>query len=375
MFHAVKTLFLCAVLACAGHAQAQTGPELHVVAVDKGRQTDDFYALPETRLLVDRPDRAVALVLIDGGEMHWRIDMTEGTQVVDVIRSGPEPTQSEVTLAGIPMTGIDAPGLPFVRNPVGQDFRKLVRTLTERYATDRLHSFRAARLAPAAQIVVDQVQTDPALGRDYLAQALGRKDDLPTSFLDGFGTEPAGSATVTFDTTGVRLTDATGTQDFPVTPNVPRVLLPVASTYDPATGTIYAMTYGGEGYIYAIDTKDGAWRVVTSLAEYDARGLLFDPKTRALVTTGAFSRPGEIKVFAPGEETKSVFVPTTAFPGLTDLFDYGNEHGPPLVPRRLEGDWLLLDAEARGLNTAPARRSYALNIDTGDVRLLSYRNP
>ncbi|MBV7378477.1 hypothetical protein KJP28_06030 [Maritimibacter sp. DP4N28-5] len=371
-------MFFCTALALAGHAQAQDGPELHVVAVGKGRQTDDFYALPETRIMVDRPGQSVALVLIDGGEMQWRIDMTEGTRVLDVIRSGPDPENSAIMLADIPMTGIDVPGLPLVRNPVGQDFRKLVKTLTERYATDRLHSFQAARLAPAAQIVVDQVQSDPALAHEYLAQALGRKDDLPPGIRDGSGMQPVSSATVTFDTKGVRLTDATGTRDFPVTPDVPRVLLPVASTHDPATGTIYAMTYGGEGYIYTIDTKDGAWRVVTSLEEYDARTLLFDPTTRALVTTGAFSRPGEIKVFAPDGETTSLFVPTTAFPGLTDLFDYGNEHGPPLVPRRLEDGWLLLDAEAPHddrSNTAPARRSYALDIDTGDVRLLSYRNP
>jgi hypothetical protein len=131
------------------------------------------------------------------------------------------------------------------------------------------------------------------------------------------------------------------------------------------------------GYLYSVDVPTGAWAVVTGLDEYDAAGLFYVPESRLLITTGAFSRPAEIKVFGLDGSRSSIFIPTTAFPGLTDLFDYGNEHGPPLTPHEFSNGWLLLEAVAGRGGTYPVAgeyRIYAVQDVTGEVRLLHYSN-
>lgn len=353
--------------------------EVHVVAIGKGYQTDDFYALPEARVLVDRPGQDVSLVLLDGGLVHWQVEATEGTVITEVFRSGPSSKDSKVSLSGIPMVGLDVPALPLVFAPWGRKFRTLVDALAQEFGTERISSFQAAHQAYTETLIVDHVDTVTAgLTRDYLAQHVRATDDLPPEI--GRWIEKGGVAndiTVSFDVTGISLADTNGTRQFPVTPNVPDILLPVMAVYDPGSQMIYGITYGGEGFVYSVDVRTGEWGVVTSLEEYDPAGLLYDPKGRTLILTGAFSRPGEIKVIGLDGGHSSLFVPTTGFPGLTDLFDYGNEHGPPLTPRAFADGWLMLEASSDHDNAyrdAGQFRLYALSIKTGEVRLLGFRN-
>jgi hypothetical protein len=197
-------------------------------------------------------------------------------------------------------------------------------------------------------------------------------DDLPLISKLGAGQD---NIFCYFDGGGINLTGPNATTVLP--PNVPGILLPVMGVYDPGSQIIYCITYGAEGYIYSVDVQTKEWSVVTSLNEYDAAGLLYDPRSRVLITTGAFSRPGEIKVFGLDGNRSSSFVPTTDFPGLIDLFDFGNEDGPPLTPLVFSGGWLLLEALADSNSAYPGRgeyRIYAVQIATNQVRLLRFRN-
>ncbi len=371
-----RSLILLLVLGVAHPVVAER--EIHVVAVGNGYQTEDFYALPVARVLVDRPGHDVGLVLLDGGELHWQIEATAGTIVSEIVRSGPGPDDSEVTLSGIPMVGVHTPGLPLVFNPWGRDFRRMLDALADTLGTERIHSLQSAHKVHEDPVRVDRVDvTTVGLARDYLSQHLGDTDDLPPAIRNWNENAGGRDFTVDFEERGFTLTEPAGTRWFPVSPHVPDILLPSVGVYDPGSQMIYGTTYGAEGYLYSVDVQSGEWDVVTSLDEYDSAGLLYDPDSRALIATGAFSRPGEIKIFGLDGSRSSAFVPTTAFPGLTDLFDYGNEHGPPLTPRVFSGGWLLLEARADGDSVDPASgayRIYAVQIATGVVRLLRFRN-
>jgi hypothetical protein len=147
--------------------------------------------------------------------------------------------------------------------------------------------------------------------------------------------------------------------------------------YAPGPQMIYGLTYGAEGNLYSVDVKTGEWELVTSLQGYDAASLLYDAGARLLIMTGAFSRPGDIKIIGLDGSRLSTFLPTTAFPGLTDLFDFGNENGPPLTPRLYADNWLLLEALGENYGSYPdagQHRIYAVQLETGEVRLLSYKN-
>ena len=372
-----RILLACLFSGLVGEARAER--EVHVVAVGTGYRTDDFYALPLARVVVDRPGQEVGLVLLDGGDIDWRVEATVGTSITEILRSGPGAGNSEVSLSGIPMVGVETPGLPLVLNPWGRDFRKLLDILADRLGTERIHSFQATHQIREGPLRVDHVDTKTAgLARDYLSHLLGDAADLPPklrNWIEDRGVN--GDFVLTFDETGIILTGPSGTRLFAPTPDVPEIVLPVRGVYDPGSQMIYCITYGAEGYIYSVDVRSGEWAVVTSLEDYDAAGLLYDPDSRQLITTGAFSRPGAIRVFGLDGSRSSIFIPTTAFPGLTDLFDYGNEHGPPLIPRAYSDGWLLLEALASpesGNSLSEEYRIYAVLITTGEVRLLRFRN-
>ncbi|EPX84739.1 hypothetical protein [Salipiger mucosus] len=377
MFNLHKILLVSLLSGLAGPALAER--EVHVVSVGDGHETEDYYALPEARIMVDRRGVEIGLVLLDNGELHWKIEATTGTIIGEIIRSGPGPRDSEVTLNGIPVAGVQVSGLPLAFRPLGREFRTLVDSVTDIMATERLSSFQGVHKATDVPVRVDYIDTRTAgLTRDYLSQRLGESDDLPPKIRDwdrnrGDSTE----FTLVFDENGITLSSPTGTRRFAVAPDVTDVLLPAAAVYDPGSQMIYCVTYGDEGYLYSVDVQTGSWAVVTNLDEYDAAGLLYDPENRLLIATGAFSRPGEIKIFGLDGSRSSIFIPTTGFPGLTDLFDYGNEHGPPLTPHVFSNGWLLLEAVARGGSSNPVTggyRIYAVQVDTGEVRLLHYSN-
>lgn len=357
--------------------------EVHVVAVGVGYQTDDYYALPEARVLVNRPGQEIGLVLLDGGELHWKIEVTPETIINEIVRSGPSPRDSEVSLSGIPMDGVQVSGLPLVFRPLGRDFRNLVDILADTMGTEHISSFQGAHKVGDETVRVDHVDTITAgLARDYLSQELGASGDLPPRLKNwisnrienGVGDE---EFTVAFDKAGLRLTGPAGVRRFPVTSDVPAILLPVVGVYDPTSETIYCITYGAEGYLYSVDVRSGVWQVVAGLEEYDAAGLLFDRDSRQIFVTGAFSRPGEIRIFGLDGSRSSTFIATTDFPGLTDLFNYGNEHGPPLIPRVFSEGWLLVDAYTGREGVSPNTgqyRIYGVQVETGAVRLLYFDN-
>lgn len=344
--------------------------EVHVVAVGQGFQTADLLSLPEARIKVDRPGQEVALVLLDAGAVHWRVEATPGTIIGEIVRGGRPSRDSKVSFFDVPMDGVAVDGLPLVYRPLGRDFRALLGSLTHRFGVDRIHGFQGTHRLRGGEIRVDSVNTtSPGLELGYLAAELNTLAGLPDAFRTWHEQDHGGTTRVRFTEDGAELIEENGSRMFPVSSDVPAIFLPASAVYEATTATIYALSYGGPGYIYAVDTKTGRWSVVTSLERYDAVGLLYDPATQQFVTTGAFSRPGQIKVFGSDGVQSSIFVPTTEFPGLTDLFNYGNEHGPPLTPLLYRDGWLLAEARA-----GDAVRTYAVEIATGAVRLLAYQD-
>lgn len=363
-------VLLCLSLGSASAVMADA--EIHVIAVGKGHETDDYYALPEAHVLVDRPGQEVSLVLLDGGDLRWRVEATQGTFITQILLGGPRPQDSKVMLFGTPMMGVQTAGLPLVYHPHGQEFRALVKDLTDRLSAPRLHSFQATHKARDVPLRIDAVDTiTPQLARNYLSDLLHDSGDLPSALRRWISTGDAFQThSVLFDESGFTLIGPNERRHFPRPLEMPAILLPVGGLYSPDHQELYGLSYGAEGYVYAVDAASGAWRVITSLHGYDAAAMHFDADSRQVILTGAFSRPGDVRIIGLDGSIHASFVPATGFPGLSDLSDFGNEHGPPLVPRAYSEGWLLLSAEGQG----NAHRLYALKPKTGEVRLLRYHD-
>lgn len=369
----IKSILFAVLLLGSNTSSAQAEREVHVITVGKGLTSDTSFGTPIARVVIDRPDQEVGLVLIDSGDLLWRLDATEGTIVTEIIRSGPSHRDSEITLSGVPVHGAFVPELPLVFRPLGRDFRSLLDRVSDLTGTTQIQSFQSAHQARSTPIRVDRVdRLTRGLAQNYLDDELGDTSDLPEGLLKRITDhDTVDQSSVEFDQTGVTITTSNGTSHFAVSSNVPDILLPVAAIYDVKTGIIYAVTYGAEGYVYSINTQTGHWALVTSLNGYDAASLFYQSDLGKLILTGAFSRPGDIRIIGLNGDLRSVFLPVTAFPGLSDLFDFGNEDAPSLVPLGLVDDWLLLKAQD---DTSKSTRTYAVQVETKEVRLLRYSN-
>ncbi|MDA7429034.1 hypothetical protein PGB28_11250 [Primorskyibacter aestuariivivens] len=349
-----------------------------MVAVKRGWVADgDFQNEPMARVIVDRPGQEVILVLLDDDKVEWRVETTANSFVETILLGGNPTSRSRVELNGIPVSGAGDDRLLYVNKPRGRDFRRLLAVLGERTALDRIASFQATYTAPALGHRISRVDsTTETLALDYLETLRRPNDDLPDAlrrWIDG--ERPEAVVDVYFDERGMALTDAQGTRRFPVPASIAQPRLPSAATYDPVGQALCGVTYGGEGFLYRVDTETGQWTVVSSLQGYDAAGVLYDQHKDHFILTGAFTRPGDILVIDPQGRPRMTRINFLRFPGLTDLYDYENEDSPPLVPRVFQDNWVLLDVTEANPTGVGRHRVYAVNLATETVRLIDYTNP
>ena len=358
---------------------ALTGPvlaerELHVVAVAEGTpDPEDRWQVPVARVLVDRPGRDVTLVLVDRGPLRWEVSLSPGTGLEQIALGGLAPERSELLLEGLPFPGAEAPALPLALSSRGRPFRELVARASALAGREGIDGFVSRQTAGAAPLVV--AEAAPGLPRfrlDHPAHLLGQVDDLPAPITGPITEPPPPAARAEFDTGGLVLWRGEEPLRLPVPEGLPPPVLPAGAGYDPGAGVIYAMAIGGAGRIYRVEVDSGDWAVLAGLEGYDGAAILPDPAGQRLILTGAFARPGDIRIQPmDGGPAAAFSVPVTAIPGLTDLYDHGNEDAPSLIPVSVAGDWVRLEATAPG---GLAWRHYALNLATRQIRLIGYQN-
>ena len=353
------------------------GRELHVVAARQGIGLSRPDLPPPTaQVLVDRPGSSVVLVLLDFSPIEWSVRATPGTIIENILLGGAEASSSQILFFDTPFVASATPGIPMTHHPQGEKFRDLVATLTERMGTDRISSFQGVQVAPKGGFVVDRVDTETeVLANNYLQDLIADATDLPNSLIEWLNGESQPlDYDLLFEESGMYLTIGQDTRFFPVDPNLPTPVFPSGSAFDFENGVIYGITFGGEGFIYGVHTNTGEWSIIDSLGGYDAMKLYYHTPERQLIMTGAFSRPGEIRVYDLDGGFRHTKILVNAFPGLTDIFNYGNEHAPSLTPRSYEDGWLLLEASSDD-DESPATRVYAVHLPTKEVRLLRFSNP
>ncbi|MDA9207771.1 hypothetical protein N9O61_02680 [Octadecabacter sp.] len=343
--------------------------EVHVVSLVNGRSEPGYVlAVPDTEIYVDRPGKSVTLALIARNPLQWNVSFSEGTLIERIVLGGNGLGETQVSLTGIPMDAARHPDFPVTTQTIGAPFRKLVADLTELAGVDAIQGFYGRYSAPNDPIILSSgLSPIEAFNRDYLSDAVGPLDDVPAEFLD-WQSALADTKFVHFDTGGVQLD---GETRFEVPADVPPILLPQVAVHDPVDGMIYAMSLGGSGYVYRIDTHTGDWAVLVDLNGFDGAQMFFDQAQQRLVLTGAFGRPGEIMVLGLNGMSETFTLPVQMFAGLTDIYDYGRDDPPSLIPLLANGEWVLMLARAP---TDESYRVYALNLANRNIRLLAYHD-
>ncbi|WP_112311447.1 hypothetical protein [Pseudogemmobacter bohemicus] len=367
--------------------------ELYIAGVYAGRIGPGHkLRRPPVVITLDRPGIATTLALTSNDPVIWEVSLTPGTPVPRVLLSqmAEGGDRSTVTVAGKPAV-VQWRILPFSFTKEGEQFRYLVTRLPADFGFDRVADFQGSYEAPEEPFLFAGPGDDPRLKADYLAPLVQPEAVPEASRPLAFSREiPLPEVSFTqgrfFAKDSFRYTDANGaTVTVPLSKDVPPVSWLVGAARDPETDRIYAVTYGGEGYLYIWDPRQKLWSAL-SMQGRDAIGFGFDSQSKtALVPLQQHFRRGGLQILRldeQGEVLTAFTLPYDAFPGLTDVYDPENGQVPHLIVLGIAGGKAVLRTTSRryqpGMRPWPGDgmtwRSYVFDIETGAVVLAAYEN-
>ena len=380
-------LLLCLAFILSAGTVVAADRELHVVGIYQGfEQSAGKFHGPKARVILSRPDVEVILVLSSYAAVRWEVELGRNTlqpTVVVAQRVG-EARQSEVWIDGVPLPEPTRMTLPLTYKPEGEDFRKLVQLVPERFGVARMSSFSGGYSAQEIAFDVSQVVKDTRYDLDYLQQQV--QPALVPESLRPLVTPEAIPAMPELRLTGegFAMRTADGTERLILLPlDMPGISWPMGAVRDAATGTLYGVTLGGDGYLYAYTEADDAWRVDRSMEGLDAQALFLDAAGRRLIMPLGLGEPGRIAVIElEGAETGplKVLQVDDPLPGYADLYDPGNGPAPDLLPVGIDGDRILLIARSDlqiGRRSAAVGaditwRAYLIDLSDRSVNLVGY---
>lgn len=376
---------LCLVLVLPFGSPAFADPELHVVGIYEGfeRSAGKVHG-PRARVILDRPGVEVLLVLSSYGAVRWEVELGRDTRspTVVIAQLAEDQRRSEVWIDGVELPEPTRMDLPLVYQPEGADFRELVRLVPERFGLPRMSSFSGAYSAPEIAFAVTEVVSDPRYEQDHLRSEL-RSAPLPPGLRRLLPPDEAAVVPeVRLTGEGFLTRTPDGREELKVLPlDMPGISWPQGAVRDPATGTLYGVTLGGDGYLFAYHEASDTWRVDRSMNGLDAQGLFLDESGRRLILTLGFIGPAAIAIIDLADEVGGPMQTVElepALPGYSDLYDPGNGPAPALKPVGIDGDALLLIArqdDRFGGQTAGAEapwRAYLVDLGTGAVDFVGY---
>lgn len=358
-----------------GVANAQTY-EVHAVAVYEGDvETNGTIHGPEVRVVVDRPDGDIILVLGSYEAVRWIVETSSATNIETIYVHGYQAERSEVFLNGVPF-GNEMLDLRSTHRPEGERFRALVDTLSTEFDVPRIASFHGAYEAPDAPFVVDSLQDLTVNEVDYLLPQVRpeRLTDKLRDFLEG-PTEPVAR----LEEEGFFLQTDVGQIHYPISLDVPNVSWPGRATYDPVNQRLFAGTAWHVGYFYTFDIMNDRWTALEQPRGMRVHGAIYDIDQDRLILGveghyGAAMNSTRVMEMSPSGEMAKISHDVLL--GLTDLEDVGNGPAAILIPLAVDGDLLL----AKGLSrfshssSSQANRMYLIDLETGQVTLVGLQD-
>lgn len=306
------------------------------------------------RVYLDRPGKAVVLMLASYAKTLWQIEVLSGTSLVAVSVGSNDP--GTTVTANVPTQGYRL-RIPYATEIDNANFRTALRVIGDAIGADHIDAFRGSYRIAREQMISER---DPP--REELTTAgpaprappislqfellderlepvrwtlLGPPDRQWRSYL---GRAVAMTrAGVVYGLTRERLEVRPSPNHATATPielsgNFPAFSWPTGIAYDSDREIVAVVTLGGEGFLYRYDVKARKWLDYRSLHDVDITGFAYDPVAKRYV---AWTTAGDLIFISPQGErqfSRKAFARLTAF---GETYDRGNERVPPLmiVPR------------------------------------------
>ncbi|MGB3242959.1 MAG: hypothetical protein WBB25_00375 [Sulfitobacter sp.] len=376
--HLARTIFIALIAIFSIATTATAERELHVVGLYEGlTKTEGRVHGPIAHVRVVRPGAKVTLVLLSYDAIRWHVDASPDTEIEAVLLSNHGDRVSEVRLDGSVFEAARIRrDLPRPRATSGPNFRKLVDILTKDEGFTRLDSFSGAYSAPRKPFwIISTFPNDPKLGSDPLENTASGLRDLPQSLQLALDQPHGPESQLRFASEGMYLTKTAVTEVFiPASLDVPKISWLMGSVYVASQNAAYAVTLGGEGYLYQIDLAAKKWSVVRSMENFDASGLFYDPARKRLLMLG---NDGVIEYDFTRKATQKLPINLKDFPGIRDLPRIPGHPGYPIDLIAVDGNHFLFGTTTRkspgGRGVLP-RRVWHHDLNRNRTRLISYEN-
>lgn len=302
------------------------------------------------RVTVDRPGKAVLLVLSSYDKIAWRVDASPGTEIKGILVSAYEqPSVQSSASAPVFQTK-----LPYSYEKDSGNFAALLRGLNELFGVQRIDAFRGDYALPN-QVTVSELDPPQAQltlqGEKPLAPLKPMQFQLTTrdfgkALWSLQGPADVQSSPILADERMVKA-ERDGriyqvvSHDFQVTDpasgvrtklgmpdNFPSLSWPMDVAYDSKRHYVTLASLGGEGFLYRFDVNAGGWLDFRSLDNVDINSLTYDPQADRYV---AWTSDGDL-FFLDGDGTP-LFSRHMAdrLPDYNRLYDTGNERPPKLL--------------------------------------------
>jgi hypothetical protein len=312
------------------------------------------------------------------------VTLAEGTAMPSVVVSQvDEERQGKVLVNGEPLDVPVRMDLPLAYKPEGRDFRHLVAQVPDLFGVERMASFSGDYGAEEVPFEITNVVDDPRYDADRL-KALVTPGVVPESLRAMVGPQAPAKPEVQLTDAGFEIATADGVRRVALPLEMPSVSWPMGAVRDAETGTLYGVTLGGDGFLYAYDEGTETWRIARSMDRADAQALFLDAKGRRLILPLGLGEAGRIAILdlRAGDAAPLQTVDISeGLVGFTDLFDPGNGPAPTLHPLGIDGDKLLLIAQsdrhfasqdAFPGEPAPVWRAWLADLSNGQVTLVGY---
>lgn len=334
--------------------------ELHAVGIYEG---DDGEAPnvhgPVANVLVNRPGKKVALILMSYDPVRWTIAVAKGTTITEIYYSsyGGEPP-SEVLVNGRKFAKAKPAKLDYAYEKKGLKFRRLLEKVQASTGRRGLESFSGAYRPDPRGFVIASVSRDTELKNDRLIATppgelprITIRADLkgPGIYdLSGNLVAPLPNALVRsayvpsrkeyYAIAGKALKryDASGKElgAIPFSLDVPTLSWPTDITFNSRLNQIVVSSLGGEGFLYSYDLTRKNWSAV-SLRNRDYNSFQYDEVTGHYIGTENYGRGTISEIGTDGQVIRKLDLNLLNVAGFADAFDLGNSQiSFSAIPRR-----------------------------------------
>jgi hypothetical protein len=305
----------------------------------------------KVKVLIDRPEAKVLLVLTSYEKIVWEVEGSPQTKIVGIVTAGHEGP----TIATSAQTVAYLTTLPYTYETENSKFKEILTGLNQLFGITRIDAFRGKYSIPSlvsvseldrpgVELTLDGPKpqkpdtnfTFSLISPDFKKSKwslTGPAQQTERSSVAGDGKvalSSAGDVLYKLADNGIEITTlpANVRTAVSIPANFPSFSWATDIALDSKRGIVSVVSLGGEGFLYRYDIKSKKWIDFRSLSDVDLLSLSYDPSSDRYV---GWTDNGQLIFISGNGEALFTKKIIDRLPGFGRLYDKGNGRAPRIT--------------------------------------------